>query len=216
MKGDICVIGLGIFGFEVATRLEAEGFAVLAVDRDRQKVEAIKEMVTAAAIADITDIDALRELSVERFQQVVLGLGSSFEDMVLGVTYLRKLGVPRITARSNTAIQQEILLKIGADEVILPEKETAERLAKRIALPHIKESLPIGEDLRLAEVEVKEDLAHHSIKDLDLRRRYGLTALMIKRQRGQMRLITDPELRLQAGDHLVVVGGEEAIAEVFG
>lgn len=216
MKRDVCVIGLGIFGFELATRLETEGFGVLAVDRDHQKVEAIKDLVTAAAIADITDLEALKELAVEKFDYVVLGLGSSFEDMILGVTYLKKLGVQRVIARSNTAIQQEILLKIGADEVVLPERESAERLAKRLAIPNIKESLSLGGDLRLAEVEVKEDLAGKSLMELDLRRRHHITALMVKQREGSMRLITDPGLVLRAGDHLVVVGSEEQIGRVFG
>lgn len=215
MKHDICVIGLGIFGYELAVLLEKEGFGVLAIDRDRQKIESIKDLVTAAAVADITDIEAMKELAIEKFDQVILGLGSSFEDMVLGTTYLRKLGVKRIIARSNTAIQQEILLKIGADEVILPEQESAERLAKRISLPHIKELLELDPDLGLAEIEVKEQLAGKSIMELDLRKRHRITALLIKREGGKAHLITDPSVVLKAGDHLVVVGSEEDINRVF-
>ncbi len=215
MERDICVIGLGIFGYEVAIRLEKEGFDVLAVDRDRQRIEAIKDFVTAAVVADITDIDALKELAVEKFDQVVLGLGSSFEDMILGTTYLKKLGVKRIIARANTAIQQEILLKIGADEVILPEKQSAERLAKQLALPNIKELLELDADLGLAEIEIKEQFAGKSIKDLDLRRRYRITALLIKRDGEKARIITDPSVTLNAGDLLVVVGTEENINKVF-
>jgi len=215
MERDICVIGLGIFGYEVAIRLEKEGFDVLAVDRDRQRIEATKDFVTAAVVADITDIDALKELAVEKFDQVVLGLGSSFEDMILGTTYLKKLGVKRIIARANTAIQQEILLKIGADEVILPEKQSAERLAKQLALPNIKELLELDADLGLAEIEIKEQFAGKSIKDLDLRRRYRITALLIKRDGEKARIITDPSVTLNAGDLLVVVGTEENINKVF-
>ena len=117
MQQDYLVIGLGIFGQEIAVQLHKNGKHVLAVDMNMQTIERIKDHVTGAVVANITDEDALRELDPAKFDTVILGLGSNFENMILGVVHLKRIGVRHIIARANTEIQQQILLQIGADEV---------------------------------------------------------------------------------------------------
>ncbi len=158
MKNDIAVIGLGIFGHEIAIRLEQKGDSVLAVDIDPDQVAAIKDHVTAAVVADITDKDALLELDVDKFAIIILGLGENFEELILGITYLKKMGAKHIIAQATTEIQQEILLRIGADEVILPEKQSAVHLAARIAVPNIIEFLELDKEIHLTEIQVQKSL----------------------------------------------------------
>jgi trk system potassium uptake protein len=215
MERGFIVIGLGIFGQEVAVQLHNKGKHVLAVDVNVQVVDKIKDHVTGAAVASVTDEDALKELDPSRFGTVILGLGSNFENMVLGIAHLKKLGAKHIIARANTEIQQQILLKIGADEVILPEKQSADRLADRLARPNIAEMLAIDEEVQLAEIKVHGRFAGRTLRDLDLRRKHNITALILKRNAEKPKIITDPDLRLEENDYLVVLGDQADIFKTF-
>ncbi|MDH4316912.1 MAG: TrkA family potassium uptake protein [Desulfobulbaceae bacterium] len=213
---DIAVIGLGIFGWEVAVQLEKkQGNKVLAIDVDRDVVERIKEHVTEAVRADITDENALRELDLARFNPVILGLGSNFEKLILGVTHLKRLGAQRIIARAATEIQEEILFKVGADEVILPEKQSAVHLVERINFPSILDYIEIDDEVDLAEVLVGEELAGKTLRELNLRSKYNVLVLLHKREGCKPKVITSPDEVFQANDQLVVVGKEEDIGKIF-
>lgn len=215
MKKDIAVIGLGIFGYEVALRLAEKGNSVLAVDIDRDRVEKIRDHVTGAATADITDEDAIKELDVAKFHQIILGLGDHFEQLVLGVSSLKKFGAQHIIARATTEIQQEILLRIGADEVVLPEKQSAIRLAARITVPNIMEFLKLDDEVNVAEIHVDQHLAGKNLAEIDLRKKFHITALILKREGEQPKIITSPEFILNLDDTLVVVGRHEDIEKFF-
>ena len=215
MKNDIAVIGLGIFGHEIAIRLEQKGNSVLAVDIRPEPVSAIKDHVTAAVVADVTDEDALLELDVTKFDMIILGLGENFEELVIGITYLKKMKAQHIIARATTEIQQEILLRIGADEVILPEKQSAAHLAARIAVPNIMEFLELDKEINLTEIHVDHRLAGKTLMELNLRRKHHITALVLKRKGHQPKIITSPDITLMLDDCLVVVGRHDDIEQYF-
>ncbi|MCB2180885.1 MAG: TrkA family potassium uptake protein [Desulfobulbaceae bacterium] len=215
MKQDIAVIGLGIFGHEVAVMLEKKGNHVLAVDIDKTEIKKIQDHVTAAMMANVTELDSLKELDIGKFDVVILGLGDNFEQLVLGITYLKKLDVKRIIARATTEIQQEILLRIGADEVILPEKQSARHLAERLSTPNLLEYLEVAEDLNVAEIHIGEKFAGKTLLELDLRKKFNITALILKRNSQKPKIITSPELRLLEDDTLVVIGSQEDIGKAF-
>ncbi len=215
MKKNIAVIGLGIFGHEIAICLEQKGNSVLAVDISPDEVAAIKDHVTAAVVADITDEEALQELDVTRFDMIILGLGENFEELVLGITYLKKMEAEHIIARATTEIQQEILLRIGADEVILPEKQSAAHLAARINVPNIMEFLELDKEINLTEIHVDQRLAGKTLVELDLRQKHHITALVLKRNGQQPKIITRPDITLMLDDCLVVVGRQDDIERYF-
>jgi len=215
MKNDIAVIGLGIFGHELAIRLEQKGNSVLAVDISPEQVAAIKDHVTAAVVADITDEDALLELDVTKFDIIILGLGKNFEELILGIAYLKKMGAQHIIAQATTEIQQEILLRIGADEVILPEKQSAVHLAARIAVPNIIEFLELDNAINLTEIHVDQRLAGKTLAELNLRKKHHITALVLKRNNQQPQIITSPDITLILDDCLVVVGRQDDIERYF-
>jgi trk system potassium uptake protein len=215
MQKDILVIGLGIFGYETALRLQEVGMNVLAMDINEDLVHHIKDHVTGAVIASVTDEEALAELEPSKFDNIVLGLGRNFENMILGTAYLKRLGAKHIIAKANTETQQEILLKIGADEVILPEKQAGERLAERLARPNITQILEIDGEIKLAEIKVDRRFADKTLRELDLRRKHNVTAIILKRTGYQPRIITDPELRLLFDDKVVVLGSQDDIQKTF-
>lgn len=215
MKKEIAVIGLGIFGYEIAICLENKGNSILAVDINSREVAAIKDHVTAAVVADIADEEAVVELDVAKFDMIILGLGENFEGLVLGTTYLKKMGARYIIARATTEIQQEILLKIGADEVILPEKQSAAHLAARISVPNIMDFLELDKEINLTEIHVDQKLAGKTLVELNLRQKHQITALVLKRDGYQPKIITSPDITLMADDSLVVFGRQDDIERYF-
>jgi trk system potassium uptake protein len=215
MRKDVAVIGLGVFGFEAAVRLQEMGRNVLAMDSNEELIHQIRDRVTSAVIASVTDEEALAELDPAQFEIIILGLGSSFENMILGITYLKRLGAKYIIAKANSLTHQEILRKIGADEVILPERQAGERLAERLARPNIADILQIDQDVKLAEIKVDQRFADKTLRQADLRRKHNLTAIILKRNGFKPRIITDPELRLRLDDQLVVLGSQEDIIKTF-
>jgi len=212
---DIVVVGLGVFGCEIAIQLEKKGNHVLAVDLNPDEVDRIKDYVTGAVVADVTDEDALKELEISKFDLVILGIGSNFEQLVLGATHLKRLKVKYIIARATTEIQKEILVRIGADEVILPEKQSAVHLAARISVPNILEYLELDEGINLTEIHVDHRLAGKTLVELNLRQKHHITALVLKRKGQQPKIISDPDIILMIDDCLVVFGRQDAIEHYF-
>ncbi len=211
---DIAVIGLGTFGYELAVQLAAQGHNVLAIDKDMEKVNHIKNLVYEAVQADITDIDVLKKLEIQKFDEIIFGMSSALESIILSITLMKKLNVHHIIGKANTLIQKEVLLKIGADEVILPEIATARRLAERISNPNIMEKLEIDSGQFLIEVKVPEKFHNKDLKELELRKKYGINIIM-KKNNDKMEIISDPSTKLLHGDIILVVGAEEIVNKIF-
>jgi trk system potassium uptake protein TrkA len=214
MKKDIAVIGLGTFGYEIALQLAKNGHHVLAIDTDEKKINQIKDDVDVALVADITDPDVLKKIQIEQFDSVILAMSSNLESIILAITHMKKMGVSRIIGKANTPIQKEILLKIGADEVILPEVATAVRLADKITHPDILEKFYVGGNNALMEVVVPEKFYGKSLKDLDLRKKYGVNVIMISRN-GETEVVANPELKFAENAVIFVVGNEAQLKKTF-
>ncbi len=214
MKKDIAVIGLGTFGYELAIALAQQGHHILAIDTDMKKINDIKDDVDVALQADITDPDVLKKLQIDQFDHVILAMSSALEAIILGITYMKKMKVKHIIGKANTYIQKEILLKIGADEVILPEIATAKRLADRITNPDVLEKFNIDAKNALIEIKVPQKFLGKSLKDLDLRKKYGLNVIMLKRH-GQTKIIGSPDVKFEAGDVIFVIGNEAQLKKTL-
>jgi len=209
------VIGLGIFGYRLAVELFELGNKVLAVDRNRKLVEQIKEKVSEAVVADASDYDALEELKIQDFQTVIVGMSDNLEQLILCVTNLKKLGVEKVIAKANRKIHEEILLKIGADEVVLAEREMAEKLAHKLDRPDILEIIDVDSEVKLVSVKLGKKFAGKTLKDLKLREKYNINAILLKHKDKPIRLITDPNIKFQEGDELYVAGSEKDLYKVF-
>lgn len=215
MKNDILVIGLGTFGFSLASRLYHSGEQVMAVDIRQHLVNKIKDDVTVAISADVTDSEVLESLDPAKFDYIILASSSNLETSVLVLTQLIKHNVKYIIAKASTQIQKEILLKLGADEVILSEDEMARRLASRLSHPNIKEIFSLEPDVRLVSVKVPEQFAGKTIRELNLRKKYKITVLMIKEGNKSV-VVNSPDLKLNENDELFITGNESDINKIFG
>jgi trk system potassium uptake protein TrkA len=214
MVKDIAVIGLGTFGFELALQLAKNGHHVMAIDTDESKINQIKDNVEVALMADITDPDVLEKIQIDKFDMVVLGMSSNLESIILSIVYMKKMQVPNITVKANNHIQKEVLLKIGADEVILPEVSTAIELADKITHPDMLEKFSLEGDNALMEVMVPEKFYGKSLKDLELRKRHGVNVIMLSRN-GKTEVISHPNIKFQEGDAVFVIGKESEIKKTF-
>ncbi|MGM0556704.1 MAG: potassium channel family protein [Myxococcota bacterium] len=213
MSNEYAVIGLGQFGEAVARHLADHGQSVLAVDLDMERVESIKDDVDAAVQADATDEAALSGLHIDNMKCVVVAMGAtSTEGSIMTTALLRQLGVPRVIARSANRLHSRILRQVGATDVVDPEAEMGERLARRLARPSIIDQIDLG-DAQLAEVETPEAFAGQSLSELDIRSRFHVSVLAIRRE-GSVRSNPHPDDLLETGDVIVIIGDEEAVSRV--
>jgi trk system potassium uptake protein TrkA len=202
---EFIVIGLGRFGRSLAKSLVEHKHDVLAIDSDYNLVQMLSTDLPHVLQIDATNIDALREIGAEHFDTAVVCIGEDFESNLLATVHLHQLGVRRVIAKARTRTQRDILLQIGADEVILPEHEAGCRLAQRLSSHGFVDYLQLGPEMGVVEMLAPEHLHGQTLADADLRREYGLTVLAIRHD-GQFAFNLPAETRVQEGDELLVVG----------
>ena len=220
------VIGLGRFGQRLARALTAAEAEVIAIDLDASVVEAIRDEVTLAVRLDSTDEEALRAQGVQDVDVAVVGIGEGFEAAALTVATLKELKVKRIIARAQSDVQAKILTCVGADEIVLPETESALRWAHRLALPNLRQYVELGEGHSMVHM-VSPTLFHHkSLKELDLRNAYGVNLVAIKRSVAVQKdpsapmterpiiAVPNADTRILPSDILILVGSDEGMGRL--
>ncbi len=211
---EYAVIGLGIFGANVAAALEESGQSVLAIDADPEVVQALADELEAVVCADATDEVSLRELQLDRVSCAVIAIGAeSREASILTTALCTQLGVPRVVARALSELHARVLRAVGAHEVVSPEVEMGQRLARRLAHPNVLDRLDLGDRHVLAEIQLPEAFADKTLIEMDIRRRYGVTVVAIRRGEITHATIGGDE-RLESGDIMVVIGPEAAIERI--
>jgi trk system potassium uptake protein TrkA len=210
---DFAIVGMGRFGRAVARHLAGLDQAVLAIDRDRSRLDQVSDDVEAVAVADSTDEEAMRSLQLERLACVVVTIGSrAAEASVLTTAILRELRVPRIVARAFDDRHARLLLAIGAHEILNPEEELANQLALRLAHPGVMAEISFA-DAVIAEIEAPESLVGVSLRDLDLRNRQGVAVLAIRRD-GATLVNPGAGDAPASGDILVLLGPQSAVRKL--
>ena len=144
MRGNYAVFGLGSFGSKLALELSKAKNNVVVVDIDAQKINECREYVSEAIVADVSNEDVIKELNISKFDAVILGMSSHFEDQILSLTLLKQEGVQKVYAKANNVIQERILYRLGADEIIQPEQDVAERLSRRLTLDNISDMFELN------------------------------------------------------------------------
>jgi len=215
------VIGLGRFGSRLATSLADAGAEVIAVDRSRQLVEEIKDRVTLAVCLDATDEQALLAQGIDKVDVAVVGIGAAFEDNVLTTVILKQIGVPRVISRATTPVRAQILSRVGADDIVNPEQESADRWSDRLLAPSILERTVLADGHSLAQVEAPPSFHGKTLAELAVGTRYKVLVVAIRRKvqpggdeaAGGETIVSapGPNSVIQPGDVLVVIGTDEAI-----
>lgn len=174
------IIGLGRFGFNLAVSLAKLGNQVLAIDIDKKKVEAIKDIVYEAVIADALDIRTLKEFIDNNVDAVIVATASDVGISTLLVLYLKDLGVKHIVGKVRNEDHAKILSALGISEVIYPEKDIAERLAENLTLNSLIAHIPLAPEYGIIEIVTPDNFVGRSLRELDLRKKYGYSVIGIK------------------------------------
>lgn len=174
------IIGLGRFGSNLAISLSKLGNQVLAIDIDKKKVEAVKDVVTEAVIADALDLRTLREFIDDKVDTVIVATASDVGTSTLLVLYLKDLGVKHIVGKVRNADHAKILNALGVNEVIYPERDIAERLAENLTLSNLIAHIPLAPEYSMIEIAAPESFVGKTLRELDLRKRYGISVIGIK------------------------------------
>ncbi|MDD4890498.1 MAG: TrkA family potassium uptake protein [Phycisphaerae bacterium] len=220
------VIGLGRFGMGLAINLSQKGAEVIAVDLNRDLVEQVRDQVTLAISLDATDADALRVQGIDKVDVAIVGIGQDFEANALATATLKTVGVPKVFARAGSPIQGRILTRIGADGFIFPEAEAAESWAQRLTLPFLMHKIDLGVRHSLVEIKAPSQFVRKTLVQLNLRKRYHVNLVAIKRQvsvssesagpqtQQQILDVPMPDSVIQPDDILILIGSDENIARL--
>lgn len=204
------VIGLGRFGMALAQKLQEQGHEVLGVDLRPERVQAAAEYLTRAVACDARDPAVLKELGVRNFDCAVVAVSSDVGDSALIVLNLKEQGVRRVVGKAGSTIHSKVLEKIGADQVVFPEKEMAHNLAHGFANGNILKFIELSEEYSMVEQRLPDCWADQTIIELDVRARYHLNVLAVRRK-GQLTIAPGRDFAFQAGDDVVVLGRNEDI-----
>ena len=216
------VFGLGTFGLEVCKVLSAKGKKVIAFDRNRGLIEKAKNIVTQAVLLDSTDEEALRNAGIQDVDVAVVAMRTNIDSSILTTILLKNIGVPYIIARAMSDIHAQVLGQIGATEIINLEIEQGKRLADRLTSPELRDVIPISDDQVITELRIPKECVGKSLRDLDLRQRFNVNIISIKRVQTDIDKMGNPKRKelifspqpmdmLEINDILIVLGKTEDI-----
>lgn len=216
MNRRFLVIGLGQFGTSVALGLAKRDMDVTAVDRSDEKVQQVSFDVPRAIVADATDQKALEDLRIDSYHVAINAIGTDFlEGSILCSALLRQLGARYIVARATSKLHERILTSLGVDRVVQPESLMGERMAQQLASPGLVGQLDAGEGVTMVEVEIPERWVGRTLVDLDLRRRFGVTVVALRRlgpdARSQLIPSPRPQEPLARKEVALVLGNSQDI-----
>ena len=207
------IVGLGRFGSEAAKRLCELGGEVLAIDSHSELVQQISSSVTQAVVGDARDKEVLRALGVADFDCAIVAIGGSLGDSVLATINLKELGVPYIVCKAHDETHRQVLMKLGADKIVIPEQEQANRLARNLSSPNVLDYIELSEDFAIIEVPAPTPWLGKSLLQLNVRAKLGVNIIAVK-QPGNINVAPGADYEIQPGDVMVVLGGTKALDAV--
>lgn len=207
MKQEFVVIGLGRFGGSIVKELIDQGADVMAIDIESERVDEFASIATQAVVADTTDEAVLRSLGIRNFDHVIVAIGDNIQSSILTTLMLKEIGVKRITVKAQNDYHEKVLSKIGADNVVHPERDMGIRIANNILSNNVLDYLELSDEHSIMELIVNGKLAGNSIIDLDIRAKYGINIVAIKRGKA---IIVSPQAdeKLQMNDILIIIGAD--------
>lgn len=214
MKQNFAVIGLGRFGTSICRVLASEQQEVLAIDINEDRVNDLADVATEAIVADAQDEETLRSLEIGKFDHVIVAIGKNIQANILVTLIVKELGVPDITAKAENDTHARVLTRIGADQVVHPERDMGERVAHHLLSPNILNYLAINDDVTMAEVKITSSaFVGKSLTELNFHQRFGLTVIAI--QHGDNVTVSPAGTDVvQLNDEISVVGPTRAVEEL--
>ena len=213
--GQFAVIGMGNFGYYLGRHLYEKGHEVIALDISKSQVQKSKDVVSQAVVADATDREALESLGISQVDAAVVCIGTRMQASILATLHLKELGVKRIRAKATSEEHGRILKKVGASEILFPEKDLAIGVASRLDNPNMLDYLPFIEGYSIVELAPPKEYVGKTLKELDLINRFGIQVLAIKEilPKGLI-LIPGADFQVKDSDALIVLGPDEKLEKI--
>lgn len=210
VKKEFVVIGLGRFGGSICRELTKLGMSVLAMDKNEDLVNEYSNIVTHAVVGDSTDETILKSLGIRNFDHVIVAIGNDIQASILTTLILKELGVKIVTSKALNDYHEKVLRKIGADQVVHPERDMGKRIAHNLVSSNVLDYLELSDKYSIVEIAVNEVIAGYAIAQLDIRAKYGINIVAIKRHHD---IIVSPQATevIQNGDILIVIGSDTDI-----
>lgn len=209
------VIGLGNFGFHAAKALYEDGNEVVAIDTDKARVQAIDPHCTEAVVLDSTDKEALKTLGLESMDGVIVSTGTKISTSVLICLYLQEIGVKKILAKALDDDHGKILRRVGATEIIHPERDMAVRISRSLSRPNVLDFIPLAEEFDLIQVGPPREFIGKSLKDLNLRAKYNVHIIAIKELVPENFILVPPAgFVIKDSDILIMLGKSEDVRRI--
>jgi trk system potassium uptake protein len=209
------VIGLGRFGEHVARQLYSDRHEVVAIDEDEERIRRIANHATQAILLDATDSESLFDLGIKECEACIVATGDRISTSILICSSLSELGVKRIVVKALDNEHGKVLKKVGASQIIYPEKDSAIRLASTLSRTNLIDFIPLSEGIELQQIEATGELVGQDLKTLNLRARYGVQLVAVKEQFTERLLPLPPaDYVIKPHSTLVLIGPQKALREL--
>ena len=212
-KRTYAVFGLGRYGMAVARELVDNGMEVIAVDDKQDIVNEAAAFLPVCKCADVTDAEVIERLGIADIDIVIICMATNLEASVMAVTLCKEAGVKTVIAKCGSEMQQKILLRVGADQVVFPEKESGVRLAKNLLSSGFIDMLSLSDDVSIVEISVKDEWTGKNLIELNLRKKHGLNIVAIKCD-GEVNVNVNPEMPLDKAMTLIVIANTAKLASI--
>lgn len=204
------IIGLGRFGSSLARTLIRMGYEVLAIDTNEANINNMADVVTHAVQANALEDGVLKSLGIRNFDVVIVAIGQDIQSSILVTVMLKEIGVKKVVAKATTELHGKVLERVGADIVVFPERDMGERVARWLVSRNIIDQINLSPDYSLIEMAVPEKFLGKTLQEADLRKKYGVTVLAIRRN-GDFIISPGARQMLEKNDILIVIGQNEKL-----
>lgn len=208
------VLGLGRFGTAVALKLQELGNEVLVVDANAEQIQRLSNRVTYAVVGDARDEEVLRSLGVRNYDCAIVAIGSDLAASILITLILKELGVPQVVCKAHDEIQKRALEKVGADRVVIPEREMAVKLAQSLASSSVLDYIELSNQCGISEVKVPAVWVDKTLRELNVRAKYGVNVIAMRGADQSVTVSPGPDYQLTASDVLVILGSNDDLNRV--
>jgi trk system potassium uptake protein TrkA len=211
----VVVIGLGIFGFNIAKDLYENGIEVIAVDKDKEVIQRIKDFSTKAVLADGTDKEVIESIGIQEDDVVIISFGENLAASTLITLHLKEMKVRNIIVKAPNEDHKRVLEKVGATEVIIPERAMADKVAKSLISPNILDYIPLSEDYTISEIAPPASFMGKTIAELHLRSKHHIEVIAVREMLPErLTMVPRAEFVIKDSDVLVVIGKEKDIQKI--
>ncbi len=211
----VLVIGLGRFGRHLAVKMKELGNDVMVVDKDEKIVSQYSSLFTDSHIGDCTNENVIRSLGVKAMDCCFVSIGEDFQSSLIITSLLKRAGAKHVVAKANQEIQAELLEQIGADEVVYPEQEIAEKLAVRYNANNIFDYVQLTADYSIYEIPILSGWVGKSIVEIDVRRKHKVNIIAVKNE-DILQPMPGADYIFRTGDHVVVIGKSNDVFKLSG